>query len=987
MATLLEVGQRAYNSRLMVQDELSAHFDIQLALLTEKGVDKTLQAFKAYFSDAEFGEIQVQIEDEKFFTKDHLEIWRSNLIEKNQDFDEKLLIEFSGESPVLQITRTSYHYRILETLLLVLSIEKLRSTPEIEVLDVPVPSGVDDCLLARISRSAAWGGFIVTGPAFVSGGPRELRTHVRDSKISPFSAVSSVFLEEHELDRIERYGILRSEISTQDSNNRTRNLEAVLGAFSHIDLGKWRYESSVVGSITKAVVEFWIAAQRPSGEACEAQHVQLIEFREGTHESGSKLSEDLLSLELISDASGISGAVDVKNRNEVFNIDHHRVDQRLSRISDRAHTNKIDQRLENLLVFRGWVFDYMGDVNPEETSGLNNRFSRLNNFVLEEGEIVQAIACLWLWKILRSDIVTFFKLNHSTHTLRAEAYYARSHKHTVWAERHASIVKDVGNAVDPQSSYLYRACSDGKSVVSNHGKEVSVEEFSDPDLLTLEGTDLDSPSSFFIVPVKHGNRVTGLIECLSFRPFAFDDFSNTLIDEFCELLGKYFIAQRNAELVEHIRSSMAPTKWTKPKGSRFDELAEAIAEYFMVHSASVWIVDPFDLERLHLEGSINRPLPPNTVLKAGARLGLRLDSDATASSRAMAHGKWEYGEIGHGAFSQKWLEDPNHLCMQNEGFNYIAVVPVLGQNGSPLASITLLSKLAPFSDDLRPQVEFCARIISTALADMALVERVLIDGLSETSHEIRNIARHLKTATKKLAKSEAEPRLSDTNLSTDIEEVGNGVFDPRELYLDDIQSFAEDLETINDVMEPANFLELYSDASFRGSPLVRHLIDEIDIKEQSLREIWNSEFKSFAGEIAKRELRFDIKWNEGKARVSIDRKMTSVVLRNILGNAVKYSPKESEVSVRIVENTSRHNYVLSVTNYGPELEQDELHRVFLRRFQGHRAKEMDAEGRGEGLYQAYAFMSAQGGLLKHTQDVTDRKERHVKHQFSLTFYY
>jgi len=986
MATLLEVGRLAYNSRLLVQDELSAHFDIQLALLTEEGVERTTKAIRSYFSDSEIDEIERQIDEEEFFTKDSLEEWRAILIDRGNDFDEKLLIEFSGESPVLQITRTSYHYRILETVLIAFSIEKFGQNPGRDILNVPVPSGVEDCLHARISRSAAWRGYIVSGPAFVSSGPRELRTHVRDSKISPFSTVASVFLQEHELERIERYGILRSEISTQDSDNRTRSLEAVIKSFSSIDLGDWHYESSIIGSITKAVVEFWIAAQRPSGEVCEAEHIQLIEYREGTHEAGSRTSDSLLSLQLKSSQSGITGIGIVKSRNEVSSSDHPRVDQRLSRISDRAHTNKIDQRLENLLVFRGWIFDYMGDANPGNSSpDLNHRFSRLNSFVLEKGEIVQAIACLWLWKILRSDIVTFYRLDHSTHTLRAEAYYARSQKHTAWAEHHASIVKDLGNAVDPQSSYLYQACSDGKSMISNHGQEISTGEYLEPKLQPLSASELESPSSFFIVPVKHGNRVIGLIECLSFRPFAFDDFSNTLIDEFCELLGKYFIAQRNAELVEHIRSSMAPTKWTKPKGSRFDELAVAIAEYFMVHSASVWIVDPFDLERLNLEGMLNRPMPPHTVLKAGARLGLRLDSDDTATSKAIERRTWHFGEIGLGEFGAAWLEDPAHLCMKDEGFNYIAVVPVLGQNNSPLASVTLLSKLAPFSEDLRPQVEFCARIIATALADMALVERVLIDGLSETSHEIRNIARHLKTATKKLAASALSP---DTAFQIADDQVDpNDVFDPRELYLDDIQSFAADLETINDVMEPANFLKLYSDASFRGSPLVRHLIDEIGIREHSLREIWLSEFKSFSGEISRRQLDFDVKWTEGRVKVSIDRKMTSIVLRNILGNAVKYSPVGTKVSVKIVENTSRHNYVLTVSNYGPKLEPDEIERLFLRRFQGHRARNMSGEGRGEGLYQAHALMSAQGGLLKHSQDETDTRGEYVKHQFSLTFYY
>jgi signal transduction histidine kinase len=658
-----------------------------------------------------------------------------------------------------------------------------------------------------------------------------------------------------------------------------------------------------------------------------------------------------------------------------------KVHRDISRIADRAHTNRIDQRLENLLVFRGWVFDYMGDVSSQNyQTDRPHRFDRLQHFVLGEGGLVQAIACSWIWKVLRADVVTFYRFDHSSHELHAEAYYASGPSFETWAQKHAELVKNIGRADRTENSFLYNVCETGEALISNDGREIRGRENEQTEIVDLQRADLKTPASFYILPIKHGKRIIGLIECIGFRPFAFDDFSSALIDEFCELLGKYFIAQANAQLVNDVRSALAPENWLAQTKNRFDLLCSAVAKYFFVHSVSAWVVDPFDQNRLKLDGSVNRPNPQHFRLKGEARLSVLVDKKDSLTAKAIREKKWIYGRVGEGEFGGEWVHVDAHRAFLAAGMKYIAIVPVLGPNGEALASLTLLSKYSEFSNDWRPQIDFCARVLATGLVDMALIERVLNDGLSDTSHEIRNIAKHLARAASKLTESfKVNEILEDTDDDQNF-------YNPLELYLSDIKAFSDDLTAINEIMSPSGFLEFYKEPGFKGSPLVRRLVEDISISQIDLRDIWNQEYETLRSEISTRSLNFDPRWKTSRATVPIDRKATSIVIRNVLGNAVKYAKFGSTVSVTIGENTSRRNFQLKVENLGPHLEVEEEDRIFLRKFQGFRAKQMDASGRGEGLYQAYAFMRAQRGNLTHRQTPTTDKDFSVQ-TFRVTFNY
>lgn len=98
---------------------------------------------------------------------------------------------------------------------------------------------------------------------------------------------------------------------------------------------------------------------------------------------------------------------------------------------------------------------------------------------------------------------------------------------------------------------------------------------------------------------------------------------------------------------------------------------------------------------------------------------------------------------------------------------------------------------------------------------------------------------------------------------------------------------------------------------------------------------------------------------EGESRpVAGDRKRLVRVVRNLLENAGKYAPKETEVSVRVGEHT------IEVADRGPGVPDAELQRLFEPFYRGERGRRAAATGFGLGLMIAKQVVELHGGQIE-----------------------
>ena len=102
--------------------------------------------------------------------------------------------------------------------------------------------------------------------------------------------------------------------------------------------------------------------------------------------------------------------------------------------------------------------------------------------------------------------------------------------------------------------------------------------------------------------------------------------------------------------------------------------------------------------------------------------------------------------------------------------------------------------------------------------------------------------------------------------------------------------------------------------------------------------------------------------------VSMDMSLMRLALRNLLSNALKYSPSGAAVTVRLTDSESPLGLVIDVIDAGPGVEPGLRDRVFERGVRGGRGT--PGTGHGLGLYIVRRVMELHGGqaLLAETGD-------------------
>lgn len=102
--------------------------------------------------------------------------------------------------------------------------------------------------------------------------------------------------------------------------------------------------------------------------------------------------------------------------------------------------------------------------------------------------------------------------------------------------------------------------------------------------------------------------------------------------------------------------------------------------------------------------------------------------------------------------------------------------------------------------------------------------------------------------------------------------------------------------------------------------------------------------------------------DELKQPAAVDPGPVGLVLRNLLDNAIKFSPQGSRVTLRAT--TESGIAVLSIADQGPGLDKAEMPFVFDRFFRGARMRAGEVEGFGLGLALSQAIMQAHGGRIE-----------------------
>jgi signal transduction histidine kinase len=164
------------------------------------------------------------------------------------------------------------------------------------------------------------------------------------------------------------------------------------------------------------------------------------------------------------------------------------------------------------------------------------------------------------------------------------------------------------------------------------------------------------------------------------------------------------------------------------------------------------------------------------------------------------------------------------------------------------------------------------------------------------------------------------------------------------------------------------FLERAADQIHRLEWLSTNLLDlsridagifPLDMRDGDLREPVGAVVEAHAEEAEQRGLSLSSTVPGSPVELRFDRERVIQLLTNLVGNALKFTPRGGEVSVELEEE--RDGVQIHVRDTGPGIRPDELPRIFDRFYRGTNIGEARASGSGLGLAIARSIVEMHGG--------------------------
>lgn len=172
--------------------------------------------------------------------------------------------------------------------------------------------------------------------------------------------------------------------------------------------------------------------------------------------------------------------------------------------------------------------------------------------------------------------------------------------------------------------------------------------------------------------------------------------------------------------------------------------------------------------------------------------------------------------------------------------------------------------------------------------------------------------------------------------------------------------------------EQQDFLQKTYQSNERMISLINDLLNVARIEEgrylyktilTSLERIVQSVIESYEGEISRRKLKFRFEKPERLlSRVAVDVEKITLVVQNLLDNAVRYTPEGGEVTISL--GRGKKEVEFSIKDTGVGIPKDQQNRVFTKFFRGANVIRLDTEGSGLGLFIVKNIIEAHGGKIR-----------------------
>ncbi len=224
--------------------------------------------------------------------------------------------------------------------------------------------------------------------------------------------------------------------------------------------------------------------------------------------------------------------------------------------------------------------------------------------------------------------------------------------------------------------------------------------------------------------------------------------------------------------------------------------------------------------------------------------------------------------------------------------------------------------------------------------------------------EIDNLANTLNIATKELSKSEELRRDFLANVTHDLK-----------TPLTVIKSYSElirDISGKDDIKREKNISVIIEETD-KLSKLVDDLLEltklqaglsQLNLEVFDLSELAENVVNRFKYFIEEQEYKIVID-KSGDTKVYADKAKIEQVIYNLINNAINYTLEDKLISIKVEEDNE--NVILSVTDRGQGIEQDEINYIWERYYRSGKSHIREKSGSGIGLSMVKSIIIAHGG--------------------------
>jgi signal transduction histidine kinase len=181
----------------------------------------------------------------------------------------------------------------------------------------------------------------------------------------------------------------------------------------------------------------------------------------------------------------------------------------------------------------------------------------------------------------------------------------------------------------------------------------------------------------------------------------------------------------------------------------------------------------------------------------------------------------------------------------------------------------------------------------------------------------------------------------------------------------------KDFGEMND--EQKSYMEKAIESNERAVTLVNYLLTfnnaeniftTLNFKEVDVLKLIDDVIAIFYGELKNKNIKLGLdKDGFDQVKIQGDKEMISVVIQNLIENAIKYSFENSEILVSIKKATEHDGIILSVHNSGICIKKEDQAKIFNKFFRAPNAIAKESIGSGLGLFTSRSIVEKHGGKI------------------------